>query len=137
MKFNELKSKEVNGKYGWVDNDGNFIIEPKYDSPCAECYNDIVILEKNGYVGGIFLHNRKIAFKFMYRQLGWMYNETFQSINADGTVILIKPGDIIISQHKYSSFYFNDHQRFIRFVRYGLFRRIIEGTLDLETGEEV
>lgn len=136
MDFYDLKPLKVNGKYGWVDKDNHFVIQPLYDSPCARYYNGIVILQKNGYEGGVFLDSGRIAFQFQYRQLGWMYNETFQSINSDGTVTIIKPGDKELSSHKYSRFYFNDNQRYIRFVRRGFLGSEIEGVLDLETGEE-
>ena len=136
MGFFELKPLKVNGKYGWVDENNNFVIQPLYDSPCARCYNGIVILQKDGWEGGIFLDSGRIALQFIHRQLGWMYKETFQSINSDGTATIIKPGDRQLSSHKYSRFYFNNNERYIHYVRRNFWGKEIRGVLDLETGEE-
>lgn len=135
-----LIAVKKNNKWGYVRKQSNQIAIPiEYDNKEYFAYNRILILSKNGKQGGVFIDkhwSNQQAFEFKYNQLCRMFNQTYSFCNSDGTYSLVKPGDIVISNHRYASFDFNDHQRIITYRRYDFFGRLITGRLDLETGQE-
>lgn len=132
----KLLAVKVNSKWGWINNKNEFVILPQYDYPVDECFNDILIVEKNGFYGGIYKNGTE-AFKFKYVALHRMYNNTYYARTQGGDSCLIKPGDIVLSDTNYFDFVFNNYQRRIKCSKVNFFHQKIDVFLDLETGKEI
>ena len=50
---------------------------------------------------------------------------------------LLKPGDIKLTDFKYIGFLHNDGGRYTRYHRKNFFGALVQGQIDLETGEEL
>lgn len=133
---NSLLGVRVDGKWGWIDINCNFIIPHVYDNGWALCHNGIVILDRNGYQGGLYRDNQMIAFSFKYKSLGQFYRDTFCAWNSNNRCALVKPGDIMLTDFIYLGFSKNNDHNITEFVRIGLFGQK-RGKIDLNTGREI
>lgn len=61
-----LLGVKKNGKWGWVDYNDRFVIEPIYDTGFITCYNGYVFLRKNGKWGGLRRSDFSKTFSFIY-----------------------------------------------------------------------
>ena len=104
---NTLLGVKKNGKWGWIDAEGNVKIPFEYDSGWVTCSNGIIILDKNERAGGLWRKNFSQAFAFKYAGgygLSHFYEDTFNSMMpGDDLWGLVKPGDIRITEsNKYA-----------------------------------
>lgn len=66
-----------NGKWGWIDTSGRFVISAVFDFGFVNCFDGIIVLSRNGCQGAIFRDDLSQAFQFKYKQLGHFYRDTF------------------------------------------------------------
>ncbi|MBE6306628.1 MAG: WG repeat-containing protein [Bacteroidales bacterium] len=126
------------GKWGWVNENNEFVIPPIYDHGFVICYDGIIVLEKNGYYGGLYRATLTTAFQFKYDYLSHMYNQTYLAQNSSGLQALVKPGDIRLTDYKYIGFKEYIYRSDIAtYVRRGFFGNEVSGNIDLETGREL
>jgi len=125
-----------NGKWGWVDANNMFVIQPMYDSGFVTCYDGIIAMEKNGQWGGIYRKNGSTAFSFIYSYLGYAYGGTYIAHNSSNKCALVKPGDKMLTGYNYVGFSKNNQGNITEYVKSGLFGQI-RGRIDLNTGREL
>lgn len=137
---NTLLGVKKNGKWGWIDAEGNVKIPFEYDYGWALCTNGIILLDKDGRRGGLFRKDFSQAFAFKYEGvagLGHVYEDTFISMMpGDDLWGLVKPGDIRITESNKYDFLINNGERFTGFRKRTLFGWT-EGRIDLLTGHEM
>ncbi len=131
-----LLGVEKNGRWGWVDANNMFVIQPIYESGFVTCYNGIIILTKDGYWGGIYRRNGTIAFSFRYTHLSYAYRDTYVARNSMNKCALIKPGDRMLTSCNYIGFSEYNQGPITEYVKSGLFGKS-RGYIDLETGREI
>lgn len=101
-----VKSK-FTGRWGWIDTNGVFVIPAEYDSGWIDCYNGIMIMEKNGKYGGLYRNSQKLAFSFTYDYVGQCYRDVF-CVHKNNRVALMRPGENKITGFDYLGIT-NDH----------------------------
>lgn len=131
-----LLGVKKNGKWGWVDANNMFIIQPEYDAGFVTCYNGIMIMQRNGEWGGLYRSNGAIAFRFKYGHLGHAYGDTYVAHNSLNRCALVKPGDRMLTGYNYKGFSIYHHGSVTEYVKSGFFGDTT-GYIDLETGREV
>lgn len=132
-----LHSFRMDGKYGWINSNGEVVIPPEYDSDQSSVYHGVLVLKKNGKYGGYYRKNLTQAFSFKYHFLQHLYNETHLACDDNGWYYLIKPGDKRITSHKYIGFLKDNGIRYGQFRRRNFWGHIIGGYIDYETGIEI
>ena len=130
-----LLGVKINGKWGWVDSNNMFVIQPLYDSGFVTCYDGIIILQKNGRWGGVYRGNGSSAFSFKYEYLGHAYGSTYVAHNANRCA-LVKPGDRMLTGYTYKGFSRYYRGSVTEYVKPGFFSDST-GYIDLETGREL
>lgn len=131
-----LLGVKKNGKWGWVDSNNMFVIQPEYDSGFVTCFNGIITLAKNRSWGGIYRKNGSVAFSFRYNHLSHAYGETHIARNSNDKCALIKPVDRMLTNYSYIGFLENNGKRITGYVKSGFFG-VSRGYIDLETGREL
>ena len=131
-----LLGVKKNGKWGWVDANNMFVIQPVYDSGFVTCYNGIITLSKNGNWGGIYRRNELIAFSFRYSHLSHAYRETYVARNSSNKCALVKPGDRMLTSYSYIGFSNYNRGAITEYVKSGFFGES-RGNINLETGQEL
>lgn len=126
----------VNGKWGWVDMNNMFVIQPIYDSGFITCYNGIVVLQKNGQWGGLYRQNTATAFSFKYQYLGHAYGSTYTAQNYSNKLALVKPGDRLLTDFVYIGFSKYNVGSITEFVKSGFWGET-RGRINLDTGREL
>ena len=130
-----LLGVKKNGKWGWVDANNMFVIQPVYDSGFALCFDGVILLTKDGLHGGLYSSNFTTAFQFKYKQLTYLKAGTYIARNSSSMQALVRPGDIMLTSYKYVGF-LEDYAHRITYVRNGFFGEI-SGLIDPETGNEL
>ncbi len=125
-----------NGKWGWVDANNMFVIQPLYDTGFVTCYNGIMLPQKNGQWGGIYRRNGSIAFSFRYSHLSYAYRDTYVARNSSDKCALVRPGDQMLTGYNYIGFSTYNQGRRTEYVKAGFFGQS-RGYIDLETGREL
>lgn len=133
-----LLGVEKNGKWGWIDTSGAFVIPAIYDSGFAGCYNGIIELQKNGKWGAIYRDNpSEQAFSFKYNYLSSFYRDTYCAFNSNDMCALVKPGDVLLTEYKYKGFSKYNSGNITEYVRSGFLGLEVRGKIDLNTGREL
>ena len=130
-----LLGVKQDGKWGWIDASGHFVISPAYDHGFVLCYNGIIILDKNGCQGGLYRDNLKQAFKFQYELLSHCWRDTYVAWNANDRCALVKPGDLMLTSFAYKGFSKYNQGKITEYKKSGFFGDTT-GYIDLETGIE-
>ena len=125
-----------NGKWGWVDSNNMFVIQPIYDSGFVTCYNGVIIMQKHGEWGGIYRKNQLIAFSYKYAHLSHAYGNTYVARNSINKCALVKPGDKMLTGFNYKGFSVYNNGNVTEYVKSGFFGES-KGFIDLETGIEL
>lgn len=131
-----LLGVKKNGKWGWVDSNNRFVIQPEYDSGFVVCFDGIIILQKYGKWGGLYRRNLSTAFSFKYDYLGHAYDETYIVHNSGGKCALVKPGDRMLTGYNYIGFSKYNNGSITEYVKSGFFGES-RGRIDLSTGREL
>ncbi len=127
-----------NGKWGWVSTKKEFVIPPEYDSGWVLCYNGIIIMQKNGYFGGLYRSTLATAFGFKYSYLSCFYNQTFLAHDKNNMQALVKPGEIFLTRFKYLGFLeFKERKDIATYERLDFWGRKKTGIIHVETGSEL
>lgn len=133
-----LLGVEKNGKWGWINTSGTFVIPAVYDSGFVVCYNGIIVLQKNGKWGAIYRDNpSELAFSFKYNYLSSFYRDTYVAYDNNSMCALVKPGDIYLTDYKYKGFSKYNRGNVTEYVRSGFLGREVRGDIDLNTGREI
>lgn len=132
-----LLGVKKNGMWGFVDVHHNFKVEPQFDNGFGLCYNGILVSQKNGNYGGIFLETGKTAFSFIYQWLGYAYNDTYVARKGEIMCALVKPGDIMLTDFKYLGITRECHNGTAGYLRKSFWGSDVKGTIDLNTGKEL
>ena len=132
-----LLGVKVEGKWGWINKEGRFIIPPIYDYGFVLCYNDIIILEKNGKYGGLFSNGFQEAFEFKYNHLSYAYGKTYVARNNSDMCALVQPGDKMLTGFNYIGFMQPNGTPYTEFVKKGFLGNRVTGRIDLSTGREL
>lgn len=133
-----LLGVKINGKWGWVNSNNMFIIQPIYDAGFVTCYNGIILLQKNGKWGGIFRASGSTAFSFDYHYLDHAHGSTYVVQNSFSKCALVKPGDRFLTGFDYIGFSVYHQGSVTEFVKPGFFGfGESRGHIDLETGREL
>ncbi|MBR1520705.1 MAG: hypothetical protein IJ635_05650 [Bacteroidaceae bacterium] len=131
-----LLGVQKNGKWGWINLRGQFVIPAIYDSGFVECYNGIILLQKNECWGGLYRDTLSTAFHFKYEYLSHAWRDIYVAWSNDRCA-LIKPVDIAITDYKYKGFSKYNRGNITEYVRIGFLGREVHGDIDLETGREL
>lgn len=131
-----LLGVKKNGKWGWIDTAGRFIIPPMYDSGFVLCFNGVIILDKNGCQGGLYRSSLSQAFQFKYKRVSHAWKDTYVAWNNNGRCALVKPGDRLLTSFIYKGFSQYNRGKITEFVKGG-FLGDSSGNIDLETGREL
>lgn len=131
-----LLGVKQNGKWGWIDKSEKFVIQPIYDFGFVLCIKGIIVLDKNGYQGGLYRETLKQAFSFQYRNLSYVWGDTFVAWNNNNRCALVKPGDYMLTSFKYKGFSKYNRGNVTEYVKGGLFGDS-SGLIDLDTGREL
>lgn len=123
-------------KWGWVDSNNMFVIQPIYDNGFVTCYNGVIIMQKHGEWGGIYRKNGLAAFSFKYKHLSHAYCNTYVARNALNKCALVKPGDNMLTEFKFKGFSVYNNGNVTEYVKAGFFGES-KGLIDLETGIEL
>lgn len=126
-----------NGKWGWIDTSGRFVISAVFDFGFVNCFDGIIVLSRNGCQGAIFRDDLSQAFQFKYKQLGHFYRDTFCAWNFNGKCALLKPGDIKVTDFKYDGFSKYNQGNITQYVRTNFFGMQVKGNIDILTGKEL
>ena len=128
---------KVNGKWGWINKSGRFIIQAEYDEGFVTAYNGILILKKNGYYGGLYLSDFSKAFSFRYNQLVHAYKRTYVAFNSSRMCALVQPGDNMLTNYSYLGFSQYHQGSVTEFIKKGFWGNQVAGRIDLDTGREL
>ena len=126
-----------NGKWGWVDQSLNFVIQPLYDYGFATCYNGIVTLERGGKKGGLYIDTKLEAFSFKYTMLSLIQGDTYVAKKEGTLAALIRPDDKEITDYKFLGFMEDEGPRHIIYVRKDFLGREVRGVIDPQTGRDL
>ena len=132
-----LLGVKVNDKWGWIDKSGRFVIPASYDTGFVLCYNGIIILEKNGRYGGLYINGFSEAFSFNYHHLSLAYGQTYVARNSSGMCALVQPGDRMLTGYNYIGFSQYNQGSVTEFVKRNILGIKTEGRIDLNTGREL
>lgn len=132
-----LLGVKKNGKWGYVDIHHNFVIEPQFDNGFGICYNGILVNQKNGNYGGIYIETGKIAFSFVYQWLGFTYNDTYVARKGEIMCALLKPGDVKLTDFNYLGITNEIHNGTAGYLRKNWLGNYVKGRIDLNTGKEL
>lgn len=124
-----------NGKWGWIDSYENFVIPAIYDHGFVLCYDGVVLLERNGVYGGLYIDTLATAFRFEYCRLSYIKDGTYMAYDHNNKIALVRPGDIMLTGYKYTGF-LEDYAHRITYVRHSFWGES-SGIIDLQTGEEL
>ena len=125
-----------NGKWGCVDSNNMFIIQPIYDSGFVTCYDGIIVMQKNGDWGGLYRYDGATAFSFKYHHLSYAYGSTYVARNRFNRCALVKPDDRMLTGFDYKGFSNYNQGNITEFVKSGFFGDS-KGYIDLNTGIEL
>ncbi len=131
-----LLGVKKNGKWGWVDANNMFVIQPLYDTGFVTCYNGIITVQKNNKWGGFYRRDESMAFAFRYSDLNYAYKNTYVAHNDNGKCALVRPGDQMLTGFNYIGFSTYNQGRRTEYVKGGFFGQS-RGYIDLETGREL
>lgn len=132
-----LLGVQVNGKWGWINKSGHFIIPAIYDSGWVLCYNDLLVLTKNGKQGALYMPNLSQVMSFKYDCLKLVYNQTFISIDSNNRCALLRPYDHMLTGYDYTGISVERVGPITSFVKKGLFGITVHGKINLDTGREL
>lgn len=124
-----------NGKWGWIDSSERFVIPAIYDHGFVLCYDGVILLERNGVYGGLYIDTLTTAFQFKYNRLSYLKNGTYMAYDHNDKIALVRPGDIMLTSYKYTGF-LEDYAHRITYVRHGFFGES-SGIIDPITGREL
>lgn len=131
-----LLGVKKNGKWGWVDANNMFVIQPMYDFGFVTCYNGIIVLTKNGLWGGVYRRDESIAFSFRYFHLSYAYRDTYVAWNDKERCALVKPIDRMLTSFKYKGISQYNKDNITEYLKCGIWGDVT-GLIDLETGKEL
>lgn len=132
-----LLGVKVNGKWGWINKAGRYIIPSEYDEGFVVCYNGIILLNKNGLCGGLYINNLATAFSFKYNELIYVYGKTYVAFNSSRKCALVQPGDRMLTDFDYLGFSIYNTGNITGFVKESFWGSKVEGKIDLNTGREL
>ena len=112
-----LLGERKNGKWGWVDSNNVFVIQPIYDSGFVTCFNGIIIMQKHGEWGGIYRKNELIVFSFKYAHLSHAYGKTYVARNSFNKCALVKSGDNMLTGFNYKGFSVYNNGNVTKYVK--------------------
>lgn len=130
-----LGVKSKNGRWGWIDTHGAYVIPSEYDSGWILCYNGIIILKKHDRYGGLYRDGLRTAFSFAYDYVGLCYKDVY-CVHRGNYVALMRPGDKRVTGFDYLGIT-NEHDGPIfGFVKEGFFGQKT-GRINVLTGVEL
>lgn len=136
-----LLGVKKNGKWGWVNVNNEFEIQPEYDNVYPCCYNGYIALTKNGLWGALNRKDGSIAINFEYAYLSVIYKNTFLYITDRNGWWggLIKPGNIRLTPavYKFKEGPYGRYCDYIKKVTFLFSTTTVSGRIDLETGKEM